>query len=94
MNARPSARLDASPRLNPWKALAVVLACIAVVHTIDHQVLAAAAAERAAQRRPAAVEPAPIYSRKCERRGMDTAATRADQQAWRLHCVPRRVLGA
>jgi hypothetical protein len=33
-----------------------------------------------------------IWSARCERRGMDTLAKRADAGDWKLHCVERRVL--
>jgi hypothetical protein len=35
---------------------------------------------------------APIWSQRCERRGMDTLASKADRDPWKARCVPRKVL--
>jgi predicted hydrolase (HD superfamily) len=37
---------------------------------------------------------AQIWSRRCERKGMDTLATRADKEPWKAHCIERRILTA
>lgn len=42
-------------------------------------------------RRQKATEAA-VWSARCERRGMDSLAKRADQEEWKVHCVERRVL--
>ena len=75
-------------------ALAVIVVAFLWANTGDYNDKAAAAAERAenvGKARPAP-EPAPIYSRKCERKGMDILTKRADTGPWTIHCVPRRVL--
>lgn len=33
-----------------------------------------------------------IWSQRCERRGKDSIAKRADTGPWTIHCVPRTVL--
>lgn len=38
------------------------------------------------------MERARIWSARCERKGMDTLAKRADTKAWEVRCVRRRVL--
>jgi hypothetical protein len=37
-------------------------------------------------------ERAVIWSRRCERKGMDVVAMQADNEPWKIRCVPRRVL--
>lgn len=59
-----------------------------VAGTMDYNDQVAAASERKAAQR----EPAPIYSRRCERKGMDVLATKADKGPWKLACIPKRTL--
>lgn len=95
MSAAPVRReLSGAPSLRVELGIALfVLACFLIVGTIDYRVEAAIAAERAANNlRPTGREPAPLYSRNCERRGMDTAFTKTDGGPWKPHCVARRVL--
>ena len=75
------------------KALFFLLACYALVGTMEYRVESAIAAERLAQRKARAPEePARIWSRKCARQGKDVYATRADGGPWKITCIPRRTL--
>lgn len=69
----------------------VALVCAyGVVGTIDAQVAEASEKERQQRTRE---DRARIFSKKCELKGMDTAASKSDNKPWVLKCVPRRVLG-
>ncbi len=64
-----------------------------VVGKIDADVQQAAAEERKSkQESRGRAEPAPIWSQRCERRGMDRVAKQADGGQWVIVCVPRRSL--
>lgn len=74
-------------------ALVVLVMAYLTVSTADYNDKAAAAEERAAKRKTIpATEPAPIWSKKCERKGQDALVKRADMGPWTIHCMPRRVL--
>lgn len=47
---------------------------------------------RTAQARQRHLAHAPIWSARCERRGMDSLAVRSDTGPWTVRCVERRVL--
>lgn len=47
---------------------------------------------RVAQARQRHTQHAPIWSQRCERRGMDSLAMRADDGPWTIRCVRRQVL--
>lgn len=46
----------------------------------------------AAARKTRQLSTAQIWSQRCERRGMDSLAVRADAGPWRIRCVRRQVL--
>lgn len=75
----------------PVKGLLFVLACYALVGTIDYRVAQALATERAAVQTPGP-ERARIWSKKCERRQLDAVISQADGGKRVIHCVARRVL--
>lgn len=75
-------------------AIALLLA-YGVVGRIDADVQQAAAEERKSRKESRGrAEPAPIWSQRCERRGMDRVARQADGGHWVIVCVPRKTIRA
>lgn len=59
-----------------------------VAGTMDYNDKLAAAEERKATRK----EQAPIWSKRCEKKGMDVLATKADKEPWKITCITKRTL--
>jgi hypothetical protein len=66
---------------------AVIISAYLMVGTLDYKTAVATQEHHA---RMTAV----IWSKKCERKGMDVLATKADDKPWKIVCIPKRTLTA
>lgn len=87
-------------RANVWRRICFAVVVLFLILAAAHQAAALEKIEawtdeklgRVARAKRVPLDPARIWSQRCERRGMDALAKRADTNAWQIHCLPRTVL--
>ena len=69
--------------------VALFLTCsYAITGTLDYQDKLSAVEERKTIKK----QVAPIWSQKCQRKGMDVMASKADKGPWKINCIQKRVI--
>ncbi len=84
------------PARNTLFIIVVVVCCFGLVGNMDYADKVDQWAEEKIARaeRVKREHRSQIWSKRCEKRGMDVMVRRADTGPWEIHCVPRRMLAA